>query len=310
MKKFVLVHGLPGSGKTTLLKKLVNEKLSNRKEAEYMDVDIAPFDSKQLRSKLRELRMFINYDNNHNDDRWYNYNPEKAVVYVDALCLTNKDLADLIYELICQYNTLVYDKSFKFTILDFEDNRELCIKNDIIRSFANPSRSAKLTIENSIFESVDCETIINTVRDKLVSKSNSNYTITVDTKKIPVWNSDEASSYERTKAFVYSAAPNFGTVVKNVLRGESWTVSGREWSYTGKEWSVGGQEPNDFEGFDNLIETLYPEIPFLKYKKIRKECCNIEEYDEHDYYSSYTKNRWVCDLDKLVSILVELEILN
>ena len=309
-KKFVLVHGLPGSGKTTLLKSLVSKKLHNKEEAEYLDLDSMRYSKEDLDSKIRDAIMYNDYDRRHNDNVWYNFDSKKSIVYVDMLCLTNQNLADLIYALMKRYMYKVDAKMFDFTILDFEGDRELCIKNDMIRSFADPSRSAKATIETETLEDVDTELIGSMVGDQLATGINASCFFNIKAKKVPIWNSDEASSYERVKAFVYSAASNFGTVDKNILRGESWTVSGREWSYTGAEWSVGGQEPEDFNTFDNMMAALCPNISFLNYKKVRKECCGVEEYNDNDYYSSYTKNRWICDLDKLTSIIDEMGLIS
>ena len=309
-KKFVLVHGLPGSGKTTLLKSLVSKKLHNKEEAEYLDLDSMRYGKEDLDSKIRDAIMYNDYDRRHNDNVWYNFDSKKSIVYVDMLCLTNQNLADLIYALMKRYMYKVDAKMFDFTILDFEGDRELCIKNDMIRSFADPSRSAKATIETETLEDVDTELIGSMVGDQLATGINASCFFNIKAKKVPIWNSDEASSYERVKAFVYGAASNFGTVDKNILRGESWTVSGREWSYTGAEWSVGGQEPEDFNTFDNMMAALCPNISFLNYKKVRKECCEVEEYNDNDYYSSYTKNRWICDLDKLASIIDEMGLIS
>lgn len=307
MKKFVLAHGLPGSGKTTLIKKLVAKDIENGDDVEYIDLD-KEYYANNLDGKIRDALIYNDYDRRHSNG--FGYDVQKVIVYVDMLCLTNKELANLIYALMKRYILVVEDKNFEFTILDFEPNRELCLKNDMIRSYASPLRSAKVTIENGKFESLDTELIGSLVGDQLTAGIDANCEFHVKVKQVPVWNSDEASPYERTKAYVYGAANSFGTVVKNILRGESWTVSGREWSYTGAEWSVGGQEPEDFDTFDNMMAALCPNISFLNYKKVRKECCEIEEYEDNDYYSSYTKNRWICNLDKLVSILDEMGLLS
>ena len=310
-KKFVLVHGLPGSGKTTLLKNLVNKKIKCKEDAEYLDLDNMRYGKQDLDSKIRDAIMYNDYDRRHNSDIWYGFDYNKAIVYVDMLCLTNNDLADLIYALIKRTIRTVDEKKFDFTILDFDSNRELCIKNDMIRSFADPSRSAKATIENETFEEVDVELITSLVAEQVATGINTTCDFSVKAKKVPVWNSDEASSYERIKAYVYGAANALGCIVENnILRGESWIIGGKEWSYTGKEWSVGGQEPEEFDTFDKIMEAICPNISFLNYKKVRKECCETEEYHEHDYYSDYEKNRWICDLDKLVSILDELKLIS
>ena len=307
MKKFVLAHGLPGSGKTTLLKKLVAKDIENGDDTEYLDLD-KEYHENNLDGKIRDALMYNDYDRRHSNG--FGYDAQRVIAYVDMLCLTNKELANLIYALMKRYILVVEDKNFEFTILDFEPNRELCLKNDMIRSYASPSRSAKVTIENGKFESLDTELISSLVGDQLAAGIDANCAFHVKVKQVPVWNSDEASPYERTKAYVYGAANSLGTVVKNILRGESWIIGGKEWSYTGKEWAVGGQEPEKFDTFDDMMTALCPNISFLNYKKVRNVCCDVEEYYEHDYYSSYEKNRWICDLDKLVSILDEMELLS
>ena len=309
-KKFVLVHGLPGSGKTTLLKNLVNKKIKSNEDAEYLDLDKEYYEN-NLDGKIRDALMYNDYDRSHNSDYGYSFDSKKSIVYVDMLCLTNKSLADLIYALIKRYMRTSETRIFDFTILDFDGDRKLCVKNDMIRSFADPSRSAKATIETETFEEVDVELITSLVAEQVATGINTTCDFSVKAKKVPVWNSDEASSYERIKAYVYGAANTLGCIVENnILRGESWIIGGKEWSYTGNEWAVGSQEPEEFDTFDKIMEAICPNISFLNYKKVRKECCKIEEYYEHDYYSSYEKNRWICDLDKLVSILDELELIS
>jgi GTPase SAR1 family protein len=309
-KKFVLVHGLPGSGKTTLLKNLVNKKIKSNEDVDYLDLDDMRYGKQDLDSRIRDAIMYNDYDRSHNSDYGYSFDSNKSIVYVDMLCLTNKSLADLIYALIKRYMRTSETRIFDFTILDFDGDRELCVKNDMIRSFADPSRSAKVTIETETFEEVDVELITSLVAEQVATGINTTCDFNVKAKKVPVWNSDEASSYERTKAYVYSAANILGSVDDNILRGESWTIGGEEWSYTGEKWAVGGKEPEEFEIFDKLIGAICPNISFLNYKKIRKECCDIEEYHENDYYSSYTKNRWICDLDKLTSIIDEMGLIS
>ena len=303
MKQFVIAHGLPGSGKSTLLKKLANEKLKAEEEAEYLDLDKYS-DKQDLDSSLRDERLISSFDK-----KWFGFDTTKAVVYIDSLSLTNNDLAELIYAVMRQYAFMVDDKTFQFEILDFEGDRELCIKNDMIRSFTNHSRSAKNTIENEKFEEVDVDLIGSIVGEKMATRDFSfNCGFTIKVKKVPVWDSDNASTYERIKALVYAAADNFGVVNDNMMQGESWITGGREWSYTGKEWSVSGETPKDFDSFDDMMGVLCSNISFLNYKKIRSECCIVEEYNDNDYYHSYTKNRWVCNLDKLTGMLESLGI--
>ena len=310
MKKFLIAHGLPGSGKTTLFKRLVSEKLQKKEEAEYLNLD-STYDCsiKKLEERLREAVFTANYERSYDDSIWFSYKPEKATVYVDCLCLTNNDLANLIYTLVNRYHCMLHDSSYKFTIIDFDDNRELCIKNDMIRSFANPTRSAKSTIETCIFEPVDVEKIKAVASAKIANSLDIECDILVESKHREIWNVYEADSAERTRAYVYSAANQVGFCVKDhFLYGEPWITGGTEWSYDGHERSVGGDKPCEFDEFDKLLTILYPAIPFLTYKGIRADCCEIEDYKVNDYYASYNKSHWSCDLDKLTDALVKFEL--
>ncbi len=311
MKKIVLAHGLPGSGKTTLMKRLVKESGDN---AQFLNVDkYRKCDNAQaLHNAADECMYSIRRANNlvRNSDDLFR---ETTVVYIDALLLTNFGISEFIVDVVKYFTTYWRNyNEYEFTILDFNEDREMCLKNNRPRALANEERDAAVTIRNASFQPLDLDAITKAVADKIANDKNikGNTSVTVKSESHKVWNYDSATTLEKAKAFVYSVAYDCGYVRDNMFIGESWTIGGREWSYTGSEWNVGSDKPEDFESFDHLLTGICPNISFLNYKKIHKECCDVEEYYENDYYSSYTKNRWVCDLDKLAYMLIELDLIN
>lgn len=307
MKKVIIARGLPGSGKSTLMKREVAKLLANNMHASYVDIDI--FHKQGYASALRDALYLTAHEER---DEHYDWNcfSEDTVLYVDALCISQADISHLITEIVARLCNVQRTTNFEFTILDFEENREACKKNDAIRARANSSRSASTTIESARYEPIDLECLNEDVADIIANREDIriNCSVKLYIKPTNVWNIDKASKFERIKSLVYGVADAICHSNSNILYGESWITGGREWSYTGEEWSVGSEEPNDFDEFDNLLEAICPGISFLNYKKLRKECCSIYEYHVSDYYKSYDKSRWQCDLDKLAKSIYGLDI--
>lgn len=95
----------------------------------------------------------------------------------------------------------------------------------------------------------------------------------------------------------------------NILYSDSWAISGYTEGYDhNQRYPITPSEPiENFEEFDSLLEKICPEISFLVYKKLMKECVSMVEHEENDYYSRITYVRWECDLKKLYELLKEME---
>lgn len=309
--EIVLAHGLPGSGKSTMLKNLYNKDVAADKAALYVNMDMFPKHNRGYEGALSDAWQ-IAYQRKHKEDHCWNFIDDNTVQYLDVLCMSNAEVIGVIMAVVARFAECYQCTKYNFTILDFNEDRDMCLKNNAIRTKVNPERSAELTIKRANYEVLDTEAIVAEVAHKIATSKNYwikdlNISVNVTLKPVKVWNRDAADPVEQMKADIYGAANSIATIKGNLMEGETWRLGGREWSYTGEEWSVGGEEPAEFETFDRLMEILVPNITFLQYKKVRQACCKIEEYYESDYYESYNMARWICDLDKLVESLLKLK---
>ena len=196
-------------------------------------------------------------------------------ICIDTLITTNVGLNKLIEIVKKRFNRSI--NNVKFIIHFWKENRELCLKNDEGRR----DISSGVTIRNAPLEYPN------------ISITNVKYEIV------------EHEVYEKTfyeKKFVkYS----------DILKSERWSVGGSWCNCWGDSGTIEPDEPKEFDEFDNLLEELCPNITFLQYKKIRKECVTCEEDSERDYYGGCEYfNYWSCDMKKLYDKLVEFNLIN
>lgn len=262
--------GLPGSGKTTFANNL--RKYIGEKQALYIDMD-------SLRSAywyggdndiFKLLRRAAgNVKRDHTD------------IIVDGLILTNQDVVKVID---C---VSVYAKETCVKIYRWDENRELCLKNDGGRR----ELSSAGTILNSKYENIDMDCLHSEFCDGEITS------IEVLPQKVilkPGWE----------RCFRHSA------IVDNdgKMRSNRWCTGGACGNCWDESMSpVSADDPENFTTLDNLLEEICPNISFLHYKKITKECVETEHTYEADYYGGGCHyNNWVCDLKKLYELLDEL----
>lgn len=101
-------------------------------------------------------------------------------------------------------------------------------------------------------------------------------------------------------------------VNKEQLLSDSWSLGGTFGNcWNDKLGTLSPESPKPFKEFDELLERICPNLTFLQYKKLERECTEIAEYEERDYYGgieyrSYHK----CDLRKLYNLLDEMGYIN
>lgn len=81
-----------------------------------------------------------------------------------------------------------------------------------------------------------------------------------------------------------------------------WTIGGMEGgSYTGQEaYAINYSEPEPEMDLDKVLERVAPNISFLEYKRILRECIEQGDHRESEYYGNYENQRFKkCRLDKL-----------
>lgn len=306
VKRFVIAHGLPGSGKTTLLTRLCDEEVNAEKDAILVDADCY---MKQGYSKAIPEAWRFAYYNKHHEDKTWNPDRDDTTIYVDALCTSTESVGGLIKAIVAYFVECYGWINYDFTIYDFNEDRENCLRNNEFRAKINPARSAAITIQRADYEKVDNEKLISIIEQYAADEYKP---IAVTTHILPatVWKYEDSSPIERIRANVMDAANMSGGIIKNgILYGEGWITSGREWSYTGAEWSVGPEEAREFVEFDKILEFVCPEISFLNYKKIKSEICKHNEYRESDYYASYEKTQWMVSINDIVNTLLKYKII-
>lgn len=63
-----------------------------------------------------------------------------------------------------------------------------------------------------------------------------------------------------------------------------WCHGGTSFSYDGSEHTVSPESEPEFDVLDNLIEMINPDISFLKYKKIVRECVDVSTFNSAGFY--------------------------
>lgn len=202
-----------------------------------------------------------------------NYTIKKSVV-IDGLFLTNKDIICLLKKIS------TFKNNYDFVLHMWNEDRETCIKNDAGRR----KLDNKMTIKNIQFEKVNLSLI--------QSETNiSNITIQEHIVILkPDW-----------KLFIDNS--NLSNSIKDdKLYSSEWCLGGgcEEFGFLSAE-----PQPLDFEEFDELIEQICPDISYLKYKKIYRNCVTIETRETSEYYvGRVSYGYYVCDMEKLYLMLV------
>lgn len=198
---------------------------------------------------------------------------------IEGLLLTNNAVSNLINA----FKEYVSSKDvLDITIHYFEENREACLHNDIGRR----ERDASTTIRHAKFE----------VPDKVFIREKTGVDCKIQKHKVV-----------RKSEFDIFMDVN-GLYRNNMLCSDSWSRGG---TY-GTCWGNGlhiikAEEPLSFKEFDELMEKVCPNVSFLQYKKLERECCSIEEKHIGDYYGGCeTRAYHKCDLKKLFHMLTEM----
>ncbi len=291
-----ILHGLPASGKSTFAKNFKKEfdKENNiYKKDKYcfiVDVDKIFLENKEdlKENFLKTIRVTVNFT-------------IPDVLIIDGLFLTNKDIAKAISLVMEEYLDDLYQKyKFKIRIESWDEDRNLCIKNDILR---NRKHKATTTIKNAVYEKVTKEQIEGNLKDILGNKYESYIS------KINSININKHSVYMPSNMELYFAESNiFPDNEENKIYSSSWCGGG---SY-GNCWDdtmspVSAEDPPKyFEELADVIDSLktVKPISIRDYFKIMDECVKIDEKFEADYYGGGTTYyRYVLNLNDLYDFL-------
>lgn len=225
---------------------------------------------------------------------------------IDGLITTVDDLTKVID------STLTYiqnrytgcDYQIKIYVHQWNEDRKTCLHNDKMRVNSGERKvGSEVTIRTRHYEYIQKEQLqkYKEENNHVVSIKFERHTVKkvnlYDTMFAPLIGYDQckysSDSLKKTK-YMYS---------------ESWSAGGSWGDCWGNEGTISPDTPLNFKELDELLEKICPNITYLQYKKIQRECVEIDEYTEHDYYGGCEyMQRWKCDLEKLYEMLKEMKL--
>lgn len=272
---FEFMVGLPGSGKTTTAKELEERNRAFNKVIDF-DASFELSDWKRANEcdRARIIRSCINSAIS---------SPRTNRLILDGLFLTYDDIVRVIKAtnmLFCNVDVVIHQ---------WNEDRETCIKNDGGRREVSSTN----TILYAKYEQIDCAEL-----EKAIVEAGCNNVRVVGMKKHKVFLKPDWERYFRGKIYVWE---------DEKIRSNKWNNGGSYGSCWGNGLTpVAPDEQPEFDVLDELLGNICPTITFLQYKKIMKNCVEIEETYESDYYGGgCSYKRYVCDVKQLYNMLNE-----
>jgi hypothetical protein len=264
----VCTWGLPGSGKTTFTKSF---QIGYRSKIYSFSYDEQP----TYRGEKEKKNTFINQVNDYLNSS----NVDKVIV--DSLMLTNEDFVNFI-KLVNL--TKVKNVEIQYWIPDVD----VCLWNDKYRRSTN----SEITIKNAKVEEPNIELI------KTTCPSLKDIEITIVKNNV--------MRKENWKMF----ADKHGLYHDNgIVKSDTWSLGGTVGNCWNDHQSRVSSEPQptSFFQFDDLLESVCPNINFLQYKKLYNNCVTTNTSGEGDYYGGYVEYAYFqYDIRNLYNQLIDM----
>ena len=298
-KKQVEVHigmGLPGSGKSTYFRSLGCPSFGGVK-----DVSGVSKKTLDLDSLMSDSKRYITDENGKLDMRkLFDYATSvrgtgKHLICLDSLCLTREQVIDYLkglYRLASDKVVSWYDFGGDYYIVidQWEENREQCLINDELR---NREQLAAVTIKNAKYEPfVSTEQL-----EQMVNEAGLEFA------GLKLVNHKVAEPEEWQK---FTGRPGNPEDMQYMLSDE-WSLGGTVCGYDGYRDTVSADAPKDNTALDKFLEEKCPDITFMQYKRIVRECVTQETRESKDYYGgSVNYAYYKTDMKHLHKLLVEM----
>ena len=320
-KTIVEVHigvGLPGSGKTTWMKEKSEEvkygvdgwKVLKSgdpyayapmyHESWYIDIDNIISD-KFLKASVMSLdgkldvKRLLSCCTCISTSRFY----PPTYVWIDGLALNKDDvmlylrgLSDMIdpqKQQVCLGGG-AGNYEWNVVIDQWNLDRDQCLVNDKYRIMKSQRKiDSKATIKNAKYALLEEDDLLKTILDEGLHIHDIKV-VYHEVPKVPEWQ---------------IALNRYGSPdVARILKSERWSLGGTWGNYLGSSGSVDADNPIENTVLDELLEKIAPDISYLTYKKLVKECVVLKQESESDYYGgSVDYAWWETDLEKLYNFL-------
>lgn len=288
-----ILMGLPGSGKSTFAKDFKNKK--HRCQIidfdEMMAVSAGRNPSKHIKAQLKG-KISFGAENLILDGLFLSSDAIVETVCTTMWSLVEKNNNSYLFQMKKAKDSSV-QLHVSIIIHRWDEDRETCLKNDGGRR----SKDSAITILNAVYEMPDLELI----KDKI-----SGYASDIGCKIIGIEQVNHKVELKEDWKRYYNS---YGIHVDDDgnLRSEEWSKGGTCGSCWDSNLShVSGEKTPNFDELDEFLERISPNITFLQYKKIWKECVWEETETKGDYYGgSITYAWWVCNLEGMHTLLEE-----
>lgn len=282
--------GLPGCGKTSWAREFVKKIPSSGPYGRNQNGYHLEHDDVRSKKTIEEFMKSLQY-----------YLGVHHVV-LDTLVLSNESIKKII--------DLANISTFgKVVIHYWEPNREACLINDRFRR----NDGSEITIKNAVLEEPNIlelkEHIDKRLNGRLVHSSPHWRNIPIEvvnhtTERKPDWKIFMDEIFELQEKSGDSTPYIRYSEDQEMVLSSDWCTGGTWGDCWGNHGGVSGSAPEKFTAFDTILELIAPDISFLKYKKIKEECVNINEYGQSDYYGgSTTHSYWYFKVSKFYEIL-------
>jgi adenylate kinase family enzyme len=298
-KTIQILYGLPASGKTTYAENLAKSRSSFAPaECKVLDSDTLFKKAKDDSDKFKELFTKEIAKVCYEIDYTYSINN----LIIDGLITTNSEAKEVI-EII--KSKMPKSWEVEFEIVCWEKDIEACLWNDRGRR----AKSSVNTIKNKVLEVPDIKKIgADKITKKLVVRKPEFLIFFQSLKEALTLEEDKHRDRYRGR-YGISKHPqdSIGFV------SDAWSLGGESGNCWNDEMYRISPDTNipTFKEFDNVIESIFPECSFLKYKKIYEKCVSIRDYFESDYYGGgVTHAYYFCDVQALYDTLIEMNMID
>ncbi len=318
-KTIVEVHigvGLPGSGKTTWMKEKSEEvkygpdDWKDLKSGDscsytpmihdswYIDVDKTVSDRFHKASVMSldgkiDVKQLLSYCT----CIWSSRQNPPTYVWIDGLALNKEDvmiyvrgLSDMVDPRKRMYIGGPENFEWHVVIDQWNLDREQCLVNDKYRVMkAQREIDCEATIKNAKYTLLEEDDLLKTILDEGLHIHDLKV-VYHEVPKVPEWQI----------ALNRKGSPDDARILKS----EEWSLGGTWGNYLGSTGTVGADNPIENTVLDELLQKLVPDISYLTYKKLVKECVTLKQKCESDYYGgSVDYAWWETDLEKLYNFL-------